>query len=176
MISWHDSETLHDSKEQGAWTFSRATSWTPTDYYCFLQTKLNLIISESIVTTIRIKSGMFEKFKSIQWFDINNRQKKAILQQFKKQRISRNKEFQVHFYENGITFKTHYGSETKPIRTSPFPILNLYWSNKDDLIVKMFICLWYDCRVCHVGLNWNSVPDVFYILAMVGFKLYSYGF
>ena len=64
---------------------------------------------------------MFEKFKSIQWFDINNRQKKAILQQFRKQR-----KFQVHFYENGITFKTHNGTETMPIRTSLFPILNLY--------------------------------------------------
>ena len=67
------------------------------------------------------KSDKFEKFKSIQWFDINNRQKKAILQQFKRQR-----KFQVHFYEYGITFKTHNGTETMPIRTLPFPILNLY--------------------------------------------------
>ena len=64
---------------------------------------------------------MFEKFKSIQWFDFAKHEKRAILKQFKKQR-----KFQVYFYENGITFKTHYGSETKPIRTSPFPILNLY--------------------------------------------------
>ena len=64
---------------------------------------------------------MFEKFKSIHWFDISNRQKKAILQQFKKLR-----KFQVNFYENGITYITHNGTETMPIRTSPFPILNLY--------------------------------------------------
>ena len=90
------------------------------DVNCSL-TELILIISESILVTIKIKSNKFEKFKSIQWFDINNRQKKAILQQFKKQR-----KFQVHFYENGITFKTHNETESMPIRTSPFPILNLY--------------------------------------------------
>ena len=87
----------------------------------FSLTELILFISESILATIKIKSDMFEKFKSIHWFDINNRQKRATLQQFKKQR-----KFQVHFYENGITFKTHNGTETMPIRTSPFPILNLY--------------------------------------------------
>ena len=36
------------------------------------------------------------------------------------------RKFQINFYENGITFKTHNGTETMPIRTSPFPILNLY--------------------------------------------------
>jgi len=80
-----------------------------------------VLTCESIVTTIKIKTQIFEKFKTIQWFDINNRQKKAILQQFKKKR-----KFQVHFYENGITFEDKNGTEMMPIRTSPYPILNLY--------------------------------------------------
>ena len=63
---------------------------------------------------------MFEKFKSIQWFDFAKHEKRAILKQFKKQR-----KFQVHFYENGITFQMDDGIENT-IRTSPFPILNLY--------------------------------------------------
>jgi hypothetical protein len=75
---------------------------------------------ESILTTIKTKSDMFEKFKSIQWFDFAKHEKRAILKQFKKQR-----KFQVHFYENGITFQTDDGIENT-IRTSPFPILNLY--------------------------------------------------
>ena len=78
--------------------------------------------SESIVTTINVGSDKFEKFKSIQWLDITNRPKKKILKQFQKQR-----NFQVHFYEYGITFVTKNGNETMPIRTSPFPILDLYW-------------------------------------------------
>ena len=77
--------------------------------------------SESIVTTINVGSDKFQKFKSIQWLDITNRPKKKILKQFQKQR-----KFQVHFYEYGITFVTKNGNETMPIRTSPFPILNLY--------------------------------------------------
>ena len=64
---------------------------------------------------------MFEKFKSIQWFDVDKREKRAILKQYKKQR-----KFQVYFYENGIAFRTDAGIESMPIRTSPFPILNLY--------------------------------------------------
>lgn len=83
-------------------------------------TALRYVISESIVTTINAGSDMYEKFKSIRWLDIN-RQKKKILKQFKKQR-----KFQVHFYEYGITFITKSGNETMPIRTSPFPILDLY--------------------------------------------------
>lgn len=63
---------------------------------------------------------MFEKFKSIQWFDLDKREKRQLLKLLKKQR-----KFQVHFYENGITFKTDDGIENI-IRTSPFPILNLY--------------------------------------------------
>jgi len=76
---------------------------------------------ESIVTTINVGSDKFQKFESIQWLDIENRPKKKILKQFKKQR-----KFQVHFYEYGITFVTKNGNETMPIRTSPFPILDLY--------------------------------------------------
>ena len=63
---------------------------------------------------------MFEKFKSIQWFDLNKREKREILKLLKKQR-----KFQVNFYENGITFQTDDGIENI-IQTSPFPILNLY--------------------------------------------------
>ena len=63
---------------------------------------------------------MLEKFKFIQWFDFAKREKRAILKQFKKQR-----KFQVHFYENGITFQTDDGINNV-IRPSPFPILNLY--------------------------------------------------
>ena len=77
--------------------------------------------SESILTTINTKSDMFAKFKSIQWFDRDKRQKRQLLKLLKKQR-----KFQVHFYENGITFLAddRYGEDI--IRTSPFPILNLY--------------------------------------------------
>ena len=63
---------------------------------------------------------MFEKFKSIQWFDLDKREKRQLLKLLKKQR-----KFQVHFYENGITFQTDDRVENV-IRTSPFPILNLY--------------------------------------------------
>ena len=69
---------------------------------------------------------MFEKFKSIQWFDLDKREKRQLLKLLKKQR-----KFQVHFYENGITFKTDEGIENI-IRTSPFPILNLYWFHKNN--------------------------------------------
>ena len=69
---------------------------------------------------------MFEKFKSIQWFDLDKREKRQLLKLLKKQR-----KFQVHFYENGITFQTDDRIENV-IRTSPFPILNLYWFHKNN--------------------------------------------
>ena len=83
-----------------------------------------MFILESILVTIKVKSEMFDKFKSIQWFDINNRKKKVILQQYKKLR-----KIQVYFYENGIKLgkpNKKDDSELTPIRTTPFPILNLY--------------------------------------------------
>ena len=61
---------------------------------------------------------MFQKFQSIQWFDISNRQKEAIFKQFEKLN-----EIEVTFYESGINFETDYSV----VRTSPFPILSLYW-------------------------------------------------
>ena len=49
------------------------------------------------------------------------------------------RKFQINFYENGITFKTHNGTETMPIRTSLFPILNLYWWNNDEYLLTIRI-------------------------------------
>ena len=70
---------------------------------------------------------MFQRFQSIKWFDISNSQKKAIFQQFKKLN-----EIEVTFYESGIYFETDYSV----VRTSPFPILSLYWSIKMPDIVR----------------------------------------
>ena len=64
---------------------------------------------------------MFQRFQSIKWFDVSNSQKKAIFKQFEKLN-----EIEVTFYESGIYFETDYSV----VRTSPFPILSLYWSIK----------------------------------------------
>ena len=61
---------------------------------------------------------MFKRFKSIKWFDVANSQKKAIFKQFEKM-----DEIEVTFYESGIYFET----DNSVVRTSPFPILSLYW-------------------------------------------------
>ena len=70
------------------------------------------------------KSTMFEKLKSIEWFDVTKRQKAAILHQFMKMRRIQN--LRVYFYENGIILEHPKSQVLTPIRTTPFPILNLF--------------------------------------------------
>ena len=70
---------------------------------------------------------MFQRFQSIKWFDISNSQKKAIFKQFEKLN-----EIEVTFYESGIYFET----DNSVVRTSPSPILSLFWSIKIPEIVR----------------------------------------
>ena len=79
-------------------------------------------------------SVMFEKLKSIEWIDFTNRQKKSILHQFQKMRKIQN--LRVYFYENGIMMEHPKSSQLTPIRTSPFPILNLFWKLLEWIIKK----------------------------------------
>ena len=74
-------------------------------------------ISEGILVKINVESEMFQRFKSIKWFDVSNSQKKAIFKQF--QELN---EIEVTFYESGIYFET----DNSVVRTSPFPILSVY--------------------------------------------------
>ena len=77
---------------------------------------------------MKYNSEMFEKFKSIQWFNVTSSQKKAVLKQYKKIRKFREnkKMIKVYFFENGIRLTNSDDEMMMPIRTTPFPILNFY--------------------------------------------------